>query len=79
MALLGVVKQLQQLHDSNLQIVSDELALVGFHGNQRVSDRIAIVEFAARVAQRGGGVLGALLGAVVAAGASDLAVRRDWA
>ena len=37
MALLGVVKQLQQLHDSNLQIVSDKLALVGFHGNQRVS------------------------------------------
>ena len=78
MALLGVVNQLQQLHDRGLRIVGDGLALVGFHGNQRVSGRIAVVEFAARVARRGGGVLGALLGAVVAAGASDLAVRRDW-
>ena len=56
------MKQLQQLHDGGLQIVGDGLALVGFHGNQRVSGRIAVVEFAARVARRGESVVGGIIG-----------------
>ena len=56
------MKQLQQFHDGGLQIVRDELALVGFHGNQRVSGRIAVVEFATGVARRGESIVGGIIG-----------------